>query len=146
MIGYELEKLIDNLEVVDEKIIVKDNLREIIQAANEYEFDILKSITAIDRQDSGIELIYHIYSIKNEEDLYISYTTRNNEVDTVSDIYKSAIAEENEIYDMFGITFVGNDILKRLYMPEDWKGHPLRKDYIQDDTRLDWNGDNNTQT
>ena len=52
-------------------------------------------------------------------------------------------ADENEIYDLFGINFKGNENLKRLYMPEDWQGFPLRKDYVQDDTRLCWNDDNN---
>ena len=44
-----------------------------------------------------------------------------------------------EIYDLFGVKFVGNDELKRLYMPESWEGHPLRKDYTEKDERLSWN-------
>ena len=65
-----------------------------------------------------------------------------NETESVTDLFKSAIADENEIFDLFGVKFIGNPDLKRLYMPEDWKGVPLRKDYIQDDTRLAWNDDN----
>ena len=65
-----------------------------------------------------------------------------NEIESVTDLFKSAIADENEIFDLFGVKFIGNPDLKRLYMPEDWKGFPLRKDYIQDDTRLAWNDDN----
>ena len=53
--------------------------------------------------------------------------------------YFNGILDINEIYDMFGIKFTGNEDLKRLYMPENWEGFPLRKDYVQDDTRLAWN-------
>ena len=47
--------------------------------------------------------------------------------------------EYNKSYDMFGINFIGNEDLKRLYMPENWEGYPLKKDYRMDDKRLVWN-------
>ena len=62
-----------------------------------------------------------------------------NETESVSKVFDSAIADEKEIYDLFGIKFFGNDELKRLYMPESWDGHPLRKDYKETDERLNWN-------
>ena len=43
---------------------------------------------------------------------------------------------------MFGIKFINHEDLKRLYMPENWEGFPLRKDYIESDTRLAWNEEN----
>ena len=61
------------------------------------------------------------------------------EAESVSSIFDSAVADEKEIYDLFGINFVGNKELKRLYMPEDWEGYPLRKDYVENDERLSWN-------
>jgi type IV secretory pathway VirB4 component len=51
----------------------------------------------------------------------------------------SAVADEKEIYDLFGVKFLGNEELKRLYMPENWQGHPLKKDYVDNDERLNWN-------
>ena len=63
----------------------------------------------------------------------------DREIESVSNIFDSAIADEKEIYDLFGINFIGNTELKRLYMPESWKGHPLKKDYVEDDERLRWN-------
>ncbi len=62
-----------------------------------------------------------------------------DEAESIVDIFDSACADEKEIYDMFGIKFIGNDELKRLYMPEDWEGHPLKKDYQDSDQRLNWN-------
>ena len=106
-----------------------------------YTYDILKEIIAVDAGDGKTELIYHLYSTGDEEDLFISIVVKD-EVETVTDIFKSAIADENEIFDLFGVKFKGNENMKRLYMPDDWKGFPLRKDYVQDDTRLAWNDDN----
>ena len=105
---------------------------------NNYGFNILRDITAVDNKENGIELIYRLHSVENDEDVLISITT-DTEIESVSKIFDSAIADENEIYDLFGIKFIGNDELKRLYMPESWKGHPLRKDYKEDDERLMWN-------
>ena len=99
----------------------------------------LKEIIAIDNLNTGIELIYRLYSIANEEDVLVSINTSNEEVESVSDIFDSATADEKEIYDLFGIKFLGNKELKRLYMPENWQGHPLKKDYIENDERLSWN-------
>ena len=82
-----------------------------------------------------------ILVVDDEEDLFISIVVQD-EAESITDIFESAKADENEIYDMFGIKFEGNEDLKRLYMPEDWKGFPLRKDYVQDDTRLAWNDNN----
>lgn len=97
----------------------------------------LKSITAVDLGDE-IELIYNLFSVEDEEDVLLSIKVQN-EAESIVDLFESAKADENEIYDMFGIQFIGNEDLKRLYMPENWEGFPLRKDYIQDDTRLAWN-------
>ena len=54
-------------------------------------------------------------------------------------LYKSAHFDECEIYDLFGVKFVGNEKLKRLFMPETWIGHPLLKSYELNDERLVWN-------
>lgn len=125
------------------KILCPANIYEVIKfAAENYSFDILKSITAVDTQGNGTELTYRLYSPSNDEETLFS-TVVKEETPTVTDIFKSAIADENEIYDMFGIKFTGNENLKRLYMPENWDGYPLRKDYTENDTRLAWNDDNN---
>lgn len=135
----ELINIFKDCELQNEKIVIKSDLYNTISLIkNNYGFNILRDITAVDNKENGIELIYRLHSVENDEDVLISITT-DTEIESVSKIFDSAIADENEIYDLFGIKFIGNDELKRLYMPESWKGHPLRKDYKEDDERLMWN-------
>jgi len=136
----KLKEFADVCVLENEKICISKNLYEILKFLKlNYSFNMLKSITGVDLGDET-ELIYHLFSLENEEDAYISIKVKF-EAESVADIFDSAKADENEIYDMFGIQFIGNEDLKRLYMPENWSGYPLRKDYIQDDTRLAWNDD-----
>ena len=138
----EFQRVFSDCELDGNKIIIKSKLHDVISfVINNYTYNILKEIIAVDTADKGIELIYHLYSKDDEEDLFISIVVQD-EAESITDIFESAKADENEIYDMFGIKFEGNEDLKRLYMPEDWNGFPLRKDYVQDDTRLVWNDNN----
>jgi len=141
----ELQKFISECNLDKDKIRIETNLYEAISfLKNNFFFDMLKSITGIDLGEE-IELIYNLYSTENEEDVMISIKVQN-ETESITDLFESAKADENEIYDMFGIKFTGNEDLKRLYLPENWNGYPLRKDYIQDDTRLAWNDNDSHNT
>lgn len=140
----ELKNLFGDCDLYDDKIVIKNCMHDaLVYVVSNYDFDILKSITAVDwGQDNGIELIYRLYSTANEEDFCISIISKG-EAESIIDIFKSAQADENEIYDLFGIKFINNPKLKRLYLPESWEGFPLRKDYIQTDERIAWNNDEN---
>ena len=135
----EFKNIFEDVKLVGDKIVVKSNLAKTIDfIKNNYHYNLLKEIVAVDNKDMGIELIYRLYSIENEEDVLVSITVQDT-VESVSQIFDSAIADEKEIYDLFGINFIGNSELKRLYIPESWEGHPLRKDYVENDERLKWN-------
>ena len=134
----ELKNIYASCELDGNKICVKNEFHDLISfIKNNYSFKMLKSITAIDLGEN-VELLYHLYSVEDEENVILSQKVQDT-AESIIDIYESARADENEIYDMFGIQFNGNKDLRRLYMPENWQGHPLRKDYVQDDTRLVWN-------
>ena len=134
----ELKKIVNECELKQNKICIKNNLHYVIEfLKTNYDLKMLKSIAAIDL-GGETELLYNLFSVDDGEDVVISIKVRN-EAESVSDLFDSAKADENEIYDMFGVRFTGNEDLKRLYMPENWEGYPLRKDYVQDDTRLAWN-------
>ena len=135
----EFKNIFGDSELVGDKIVIKSNLNRTIEFIKKnYHFDFLKEILAVDKMDEGIELIYRLYSIDNEEEVLVSITVID-EAESVSNIFDSAVADEKEIYDLFGINFVGNKELKRLYMPESWEGHPLKKNYVEKDERLSWN-------
>ena len=135
----ELKKISDGCEIVDNKLVVSSELERTLRFIKEnYHFDVLKDIKAVDLKEQGRELIYHLYNTEDEEDLYVSLNVIN-EAESVSSLFDSAVADEKEIYDLFGVKFIGNEELKRLYMPEGWEGHPLKKDYEEKDERLNWN-------
>ena len=135
----ELMKTFEHCEIYGDKIIVQSNFINIMNSVKQnYHFDMLKEITAVDHEERGIELIYRIYSPADDETLLIS-TFVKDQAESISKIFDSAYADEKEIYDLFGVKFTGNDELERLYMPEEWEGHPLKKDYENNDERLRWN-------
>jgi NADH-quinone oxidoreductase subunit C len=139
MVLHNIKNIFNDITIDGDKLFVKSNIYQVLSfVKNNYHFDILKEIIAIDNKDAGIELIYHLYNIEDDENVFISVITKG-EIESISQIFDSAIADEKEIYDMFGINFIGHKELKRLYMPETWQGYPLKKDYIEEDERLNWN-------
>lgn len=137
-----LKSKFNNVDLIKEsKVVVNSELVQVfdyLKNTPEFDFDILTSIIAIDLTDK-IELIYQLMSSETSETLSVSYYTDNYTAPTVTDIYKSANFDECEIFDLFGVEFIGNKNLKRLFMPENWVGHPLLKSYVQNDERLVWN-------
>ena len=137
-----LKAKFNNVDLINEsKVVVNSELVQVLDYLKntpEFDFDILTSIIAIDLTDK-IELIYQLMSSETSETLSVSYYTDNYTAPTVTDIYKSANFDECEIFDLFGVEFIGNKNLKRLLMPENWVGHPLLKSYVQNDERLVWN-------
>lgn len=124
----EFKNIFGDCEIIQDKILIKSNLKKTIEFVKEnYGFDLLKEIIAVDNKENGIELTYRLYSTEDEENVLISIIVRD-EAESISQVFDSAVADEKEIYDLFGVKFIGNAELKRLYMPEDWDGHPLRKD------------------
>lgn len=96
-------------------------------------FDMLSCISVIDNgPDAGtLEVIYNLYSIpyNHHLSLRLKVGRDNAEVDSIQDVWKTANWHEREAYDLFGIKFRGHPDLRRILLPADWEGHPLRKDY-----------------
>lgn len=108
-----------------------------------FDFDRLNTIIAVDLgvESGQFELIYDLHSTKLDTNGRVSVLLDRNSphVASIVGVYKSAYFDECEIFDLFGIIFDKNPNLKRLLMPKGWIGHPLRKDYKENDERLAWN-------
>ena len=94
-------------------------------------FDNILCISGADYKDR-FEVVYHFHSYKYLHKIEIKTSVTDREhpaIDTVSDLWKGANWLEREIYDMFGIAFNHHPDLRRILCPDDWEGHPLRKDY-----------------
>jgi NADH-quinone oxidoreductase subunit C len=101
---------------------------------DEFGFDMLIDETAVDywpAQTARFHLVYHVYSMKSAAVLCLRVALDGNapHIPTVETVYPVANWHEREVYDMFGITFDGHSDPRRILMPQDWEGHPLRKDY-----------------
>lgn len=123
----------------DDTVVIKPQvLRKTAQTIKdepELDFNFLMDITAVDFLKMGksprFEVVYHFYSLKWNHRLRVKVPVeeKNPEVDTLSDLWPSANWYEREVWDMFGIRFKAHPNLKRILMYEEFKGHPLRKDY-----------------
>lgn len=97
------------------------------------EFVAFVDVTVADfhpRRTPRFDLVYHFVSPHRRARVRLKTRVHTDDaVPTVSDIWPAANWPEREVFDLFGIVFTGHDDLRRLLMPEDWEGHPLRKDY-----------------
>jgi NADH-quinone oxidoreductase subunit C len=96
------------------------------------EFDYCQDITAIDWPlRKVIEVVFHLYSLVHRHGLVLKVETDREKpsIATVEGVWKAATWLEREIYDLFGVIFEGHSDLRRILLPDDWVGHPLRKDY-----------------
>ena len=84
-------------------------------------------------EKNTMEVIYNLYSIPCNQHLTVKVTLNRQEpkIPSVEPIWKTADWQEREAYDMYGIIFEGHPDLRRILMPADWNGYPLRKDYEQ---------------
>jgi NADH-quinone oxidoreductase subunit C len=95
-------------------------------------FTVLVEVTAADYlpREPRYEVVYHLLSIPNRARLRVKVrVSSEGTVPTVQSVWRGAGWPEREVWDMFGIVFDGHGDLRRLLMPEDWEGHPQRKDY-----------------
>lgn len=99
---------------------------------SEMAFNCLSNETGVDYKDR-IEVVYHLFSYKHRHGcvLKVKLPRENPVVTTVEGIWSGANWMEREIFDLLGVTFEGHSDMRRILMPEDWVGHPLRKDFVE---------------
>lgn len=119
-------------------IIDRQNLIEVmsfLQSDNQLYFDSLSCITGLDNgpEENSMEVIYNLYSIPFNHHLMVKVklVRENPAIDSLTGLWKTADWHEREAYDLFGIHFNNHPDLRRILLPADWEGFPLKKDYQQ---------------
>ncbi len=116
-----------------------------------FNLDHLQDLCGVDYKDRGdyrFEVVYQLFSV--EKGYAIRLRARipedDPQVDSITHLWEGANWHERECFDMFGIVFKGHPDLRRVLMPEDWQGHPLRKDYPLKGPKGHWQGFINSAT
>src|SRR5580700_11320993 len=116
--------------------VAKEAIREVcalLRDSAECPFNYLADLTCVDwyPAEPRFEVVYHLLSISKKERvrLKVRLDSASPVVESLTSLWPGANYFEREVFDLFGIRFTGHPYMRRLLMPEDWKGHPLRKDY-----------------
>ena len=134
--GWDAKAVSEVIEFHGETTIVVP--RELLRAAAEYcranlQFNYLSDATSVDRFpiEPRFELNYHLVSIPNRTKIRLRTRVSGADpvVDSLVPVWPGAGWLEREIYDLMGIRFNGHPDLRRILLPDDWEGHPLRRDY-----------------
>ena len=120
-----------NVTVPKEELYV---ICEKLKQNAELDFDYMFCLTGMD-WGKELGVIYHLESIEHNHILVLKVKIEDREnptLDTVSDIWRTAEFHEMEVFDFFGIKFNNHPNMKRLFLPPEWDGFPLRKDYVDE--------------
>jgi NADH-quinone oxidoreductase subunit C len=96
------------------------------------DFDYCEDVTGIDWPARNlIEVVYHLFSLQHRHQIVLKVQADRSQpsVPSVQGVWKAVNWLEREVYDMLGVNFAGHPDLRRILLPDDWVGHPLRKDY-----------------
>jgi len=141
LVGQDVAELIAEhipqavVEASDEWVIIRPDLllqvAQFLKATPGLEFNYLNCVTGVDYLDY-LEVVYHLTSMEHNHSLVLKVrcSREKPEVPSVVSVWRGADLQEREIFDLLGITFVGHPNLKRIFMWEGFKGHPLRRDYL----------------
>jgi NADH-quinone oxidoreductase subunit C len=121
------------------EVLPADLLKALRRLKHDLKFERLSTVTGVDRYPSEprFEVVYHLQSISKNERLRLKtrLSGENPEIESAFPVYRSSNWYEREVFDLFGIRFLNHPDLTRIMMPDDWTGHPLRKDYPVTGTR-----------
>jgi NADH-quinone oxidoreductase subunit C len=113
--------------------VARENIVEAAAAVQAAGYNFLEDVTAVDWYPSEprFQISYHIvsHSLKQRVRLVVRLDGGDPNVDSIITVWPSCNFYEREIFDLFGVHFGGHPNLRRIMMPEDWEGNPLRKDY-----------------
>ncbi|MEM0158071.1 MAG: NADH-quinone oxidoreductase subunit C [Thermoplasmataceae archaeon] len=108
--------------------VAKENLIPLLSELKSQGYNHLSLITGVDRRDR-LEVVYHLHNMSENKYIVVKTETFDERVPSATSLFSSANWDEREQYDMMGIVFEGHPNLKRMFLPDSWVGHPLRKNY-----------------
>jgi NADH-quinone oxidoreductase subunit C len=117
-----------SINVAGEQIV---SICEFLKTNSETPFNYLSDLTCVhypDKKEAPFELVYNLYSIPGNERVRLKVQTPES-VDSVTSVWPAANWLEREVFDLFGIQFKNHPDLRRLLLPPDWEGYPMRKDF-----------------
>ncbi len=118
-------------------IVNRDRIKEMMKYLHdtpELYFEFLEDLCGVDyfgKKELRFEVVYNLYSIRHKHMIRIRAEVPEDDcsIDSVVDIWAGANWHERECYDLVGVNFKGHPDMRRILLPEDWEGHPLRKDF-----------------
>jgi NADH-quinone oxidoreductase subunit C len=138
------EAILQAMSYLDQNYLVIDQKvsHELIRALRDrFGFNMLTDVTAVHypKDEKPFEMVWILYCMAREERLRIKARfAEADPVPSITDLWLGANWLEREVYDMFGLRFAGHPDLRRILMPDDWEGHPLRKDYGMEQQDQAW--------
>jgi len=122
----------EELTIVVKRAAIRE-VCAILRDDGELQFNFLADVTCVDwhPNEPRFEVVYHLLSIPRHQRLRLKVRLSGDDpsLESVTSVWPSANFFEREVYDLFGVRFAGHPNLRRIMMPEDWEGYPLRKDY-----------------
>lgn len=112
--------------------VAKENLLNILSYLKKQGFEVLMDLTGVDyiSPTKKTKVVYWLHDPTHLDRVRITvHVNRDESLPTVTHLWQGADWYERELYDLFGVTIEGHPDLKRILMPDDWQGHPLRRDY-----------------
>ena len=102
---------------------------------DDFDFDALMNLSGVDYGEN-LGTVYHLLSMKHRHKIVLKVDVARDqaEIPTVADLWRTADWHEREVYDLFGVDFKDHPDLRRILLPDDWEGYPLRKDYVTPQT------------
>jgi NADH-quinone oxidoreductase subunit C len=132
-------KVLETLQSQGDEIVFLDRagLREsfrVFKEDSKLSYDFLSDITAVDywqKKEPRFEVVYQMTSLKKRQRLRVRVPVPENDaaVESLTPLWRGADFLEREVWDLFGIRFIGHPDLRRILLYEEFQGHPLRKDY-----------------
>lgn len=108
---------------------------QLLYCHEDWKFHYLRNLSGVD-QETHMEVIYHLVNVVTKVEVAVRVKVDRDapSIASVTPIWQAANWNEREVYDLLGISFLGHPDMRRIMMPDDWVGHPLRKDYVLADS------------